>query len=177
MTFHTNLNTAHPPPAPNPAPTEPHPKLPTTPWQHTRHWLSTSAGTPRGTRISGTQRNSVSPNGIGSTVLDGWRYQLDWRLHAEQRRDRQQRLVARGVRSRLSDELARVTHVEFLAPSALDDSQSIRLADLLAGVDNVLYAPPPPAIPGCRVGVPAIPRGATLAAAMVASIGQPKLFF
>jgi len=42
LTFHTNLDTAHiahPPQTPHPA--EPHPVLPTTPWQHTHHWIST----------------------------------------------------------------------------------------------------------------------------------------
>jgi phthiocerol/phenolphthiocerol synthesis type-I polyketide synthase C len=41
LTFHTNLNTAHashPPQTSHPA--EPHPVLPTTPWQHTQHWFS-----------------------------------------------------------------------------------------------------------------------------------------
>ncbi|MGB9227871.1 type I polyketide synthase [Mycobacterium sp.] len=44
LTFHTNLNTAHtthPPQTPHPP--EPHPVLPTTPWQHTRHWISTTS--------------------------------------------------------------------------------------------------------------------------------------
>jgi phthiocerol/phenolphthiocerol synthesis type-I polyketide synthase C len=46
-TFHTNLNatyTTHPPQTPHPA--EPHPVLPTTPWHHTRHWISPSATAP-----------------------------------------------------------------------------------------------------------------------------------
>jgi phthiocerol/phenolphthiocerol synthesis type-I polyketide synthase B len=40
VAFHTNLNTthtAHPPLTPHPP--EPHRELPTTPWQHTRHWI------------------------------------------------------------------------------------------------------------------------------------------
>ena len=44
LTFHTNLNTAqttHPPQTPHPP--EPHPVLPTTPWQHTHHWISTTS--------------------------------------------------------------------------------------------------------------------------------------
>ena len=39
--FHTNLNTIHtgqPPRTPHPP--EPHPVLPTTPWHHTRHWIT-----------------------------------------------------------------------------------------------------------------------------------------
>ena len=43
-TFHTNLNTAHtthPPQTPHPP--GPHPVLPTTPWQHTEHWITTTS--------------------------------------------------------------------------------------------------------------------------------------
>ncbi len=39
--FHTSLNTihtVHPPRTPHPP--EPHPVLPTTPWHHTRHWIT-----------------------------------------------------------------------------------------------------------------------------------------
>jgi len=41
LTFHTNLNTTHTtyPPQTSHA-CEPYPVLPTTPWQHTRHWIS-----------------------------------------------------------------------------------------------------------------------------------------
>ena len=44
LTFHTNLNSAHtthPPQTPHPP--EPHPVLPTTPWQHGHHWISTTS--------------------------------------------------------------------------------------------------------------------------------------
>ncbi|MCV7197188.1 type I polyketide synthase [Mycobacterium angelicum] len=47
VTFHTNLNATHttrPPDTPHPP--EPHPRLPNTPWQHTRHWISTGSGAP-----------------------------------------------------------------------------------------------------------------------------------
>jgi phthiocerol/phenolphthiocerol synthesis type-I polyketide synthase A len=42
VSFHTSLNTihtAHPPHTPHPP--EPHPVLPSTPWHHTRHWITT----------------------------------------------------------------------------------------------------------------------------------------
>ncbi|KJX74689.1 type I polyketide synthase [Mycobacterium lepromatosis] len=44
LEFHTNLNATHtsrPPRTPHPP--EPHPVLPTTPWQHTRHWISATS--------------------------------------------------------------------------------------------------------------------------------------
>jgi phthiocerol/phenolphthiocerol synthesis type-I polyketide synthase A len=43
--FRTNLNSVHvtdPPQTPHPP--EPHPALPTTPWQHTQHWISVENG-------------------------------------------------------------------------------------------------------------------------------------
>ena len=41
ISFHTNLNTTHAgPPPQTPHPPEPHPVLPTTPWHHTRHWIT-----------------------------------------------------------------------------------------------------------------------------------------
>ena len=50
VSFHTALNsthTLHPPDTVHPP--EPHPALPTTPWHHTHHWITTSATTtPRG---------------------------------------------------------------------------------------------------------------------------------
>ncbi len=62
--FHTNLNTIHtgqPPRTPHPP--EPHPVLPTTPWHHTRHWITTenrveaAGSTPRpGTLLGAAHR-------------------------------------------------------------------------------------------------------------------------
>jgi phthiocerol/phenolphthiocerol synthesis type-I polyketide synthase C len=48
LTFHTNVNTAHtahPPQTPHAC--EPHPVLPTTPWQHTHHWISPTTASHR----------------------------------------------------------------------------------------------------------------------------------
>jgi phthiocerol/phenolphthiocerol synthesis type-I polyketide synthase A len=42
LTFHTNLNAAHTTQPPNTDhPPGPHPVIPTTPWHHTHHWIST----------------------------------------------------------------------------------------------------------------------------------------
>ncbi|MCV7413704.1 type I polyketide synthase, partial [Mycolicibacterium litorale] len=40
LTFHTNLNTIHPPPTDGVHEPEPHPVLPTTPWHHGHHWVN-----------------------------------------------------------------------------------------------------------------------------------------
>ena len=47
ITFHTNFNatrTTRPPDTPHPP--EPHPHIPSTPWQHTRHWITPTSTVP-----------------------------------------------------------------------------------------------------------------------------------
>jgi phthiocerol/phenolphthiocerol synthesis type-I polyketide synthase C len=50
ISFHTTLNTTHTTHPPHTEhPPGPHPQLPTTPWHHTRHWLTPDTTTPMGT--------------------------------------------------------------------------------------------------------------------------------
>jgi len=185
VTFRTNLHTAdtaHPPQTPHPA--EPAVAIPSTPWQHTHHWISTThVGAPVAEQ-PGRNGITFSPNGIGDTVLDGWSYQLHWPVHPLP--SEPNAATATGswlvvADPGLSDELARIidpgSRVESLAPAALDDDATV-LHDLLAGVDNVLYAPP---VSGDPVDVESAYRlfhaARRLAAAMAASASVPKLTF
>ncbi len=43
LTFHTNLNSTYSRPPDTPHPPEPHPRIPATPWQHTRHWITATS--------------------------------------------------------------------------------------------------------------------------------------
>ena len=64
VSFHTALSTAHtlrPPDTEHPP--GPHPHLPTTPWQHTHHWITTTATRPH------TNHTLL---GIGVTDTSGW---------------------------------------------------------------------------------------------------------
>jgi phthiocerol/phenolphthiocerol synthesis type-I polyketide synthase B len=181
MTFHSNLNTAHtrrPPLTPHLP--EPHPVLPTTPWQHTRHWLDTSGGLP----LAAPRHNGIAlhHNVIGETELDGWRYRLEWpavpRSSAETAESVDEGAWLVLADAALSAELAGLTAspVEALAPSVLDGEMAA-LTALLAGVDKVLYAPPvsndPVDVESAYREFHAVRR---LAAALVASPWQPKLF-
>ena len=68
LTFHTNLNSSHttqPPETPHPP--EPHPVIPTTPWHHTRHWMSPPAVLRRnGIAVPGTQAGVPDDNVLPS---------------------------------------------------------------------------------------------------------------
>ncbi|HSS24972.1 MAG TPA: SDR family NAD(P)-dependent oxidoreductase, partial [Mycobacterium sp.] len=180
LTFHTNLNTAHttlPPQTPHPP--EPHPVLPTAPWQHTHHWITTTPALKR----RGRNGVAVNPTGIGNTELDGWSYRLEWPVLPLPSGPRA--AVARSGSwlvvsdQGLSEELARVADpgslVEFLAPPALDDDAT-RLHGLLDGVDNVLYAPPVAAGPvDVESAYHMFHAARRLAAAMIATDSRPKL--
>jgi len=63
LTVHTNLNTTrttHPPQTEHPP--EPHPALPTTPWHHTHHWISTQK------RVDGARSAPTSGTLLGEHI-------------------------------------------------------------------------------------------------------------
>ncbi|RFD26848.1 polyketide synthase [Mycobacterium uberis] len=195
ITFHTNLNTAHtayPPHTPHPA--EPHVAIPTTPWQHTRHWIATPLASTSALQHPDRDRAATHATGIGNTEFDGWSYQLDWQVRpltndpSVARADSGSWLVIADAG--LSDELVRLTmlanpasRVEFLTPSVLehdhDASTLYELHNALRGVDNVLYAPPistefvDPVDP--EPGYKLFHAARRLVAAMVAGTSKPKL--
>jgi len=191
VTFRTNLytaDTAHPRQTPHPP--GPHPPIPTTPWQHTRHWITTPQAS--SAALEHPARNGIAVNGRpeqpsnaerGGDALEDWCYQLTWPVRQAPAADMSSTATWLVVADTgLSAEMARVvgpeSRVNLLAPPALaDDSDPTPLLDALRGVDNVLYAPP---VSGELLDVGAAYRvfHATrrLAASMVASSLPPKLF-
>ncbi|MDT5021580.1 MAG: phthiocerol/phenolphthiocerol synthesis type-I polyketide synthase [Mycobacterium sp.] len=144
LRFHTNLNTvhtSHPPQTPHPV--EPHPLLPTTPWHHSRFWVS-----PRpfnSVRTAGTVAVPVTyPDG---PIPSKWYLDLAWparELSATQRDADSSWLVVTD--SGLGEEIGRVLGDEFAAtvePTSLlaEGADPSAITDALAGVTHVLYAP------------------------------------
>jgi phthiocerol/phenolphthiocerol synthesis type-I polyketide synthase B len=144
VSFHTNLNTIHttqPPQTRHPA--EPHPVLPTTPWHHSRHWVST--------RPSASVKH-VAPVGNPGVHVDGpipqeWYCQLAWPVQelsgGQASADNSWLVVAD---SELGAEVAHIlgddSDVTVLPSSLLAEStDATALIDALAGVTHVLYAP------------------------------------
>ena len=179
ITFRTNLSTVRTPPQ-TPHPPEPHPHLPTTPWQHTHHWINISAANNGAPIVQGHYGTAMS-TASGDDVLDSWRYRVDWPvrpLPSIETADRGAWLVVADPL--LSAELIRVagsqSRVEFLAPAALDGDPAT-LHDVLSGVDNVLYAPPVAAEPlDVESAYGLFHAARRLAATMVGCPSQPKLF-
>ncbi len=187
VTFRTNLYTAdiaHPPHTCHPP--EPHPTIPTTPWQHTHHWIATTHPSTAAPEDPGS--NKVVVNGQStseSRALEDWCHQLAWPIRPAVRADPPSTAAWLVVAdNELCHELARAadSRVDSLSPPALAaGSDPAALLDALRGVDNVLYAPP---VPGELLDIESAYQvfHATrrLAAAMVASsataISPPKLF-
>ncbi|CKL83413.1 phenolpthiocerol synthesis type-I polyketide synthase PPSB [Mycobacterium tuberculosis] len=187
VTFRTNLYTAdiaHPPHTCHPP--EPHPTIPTTPWQHTHHWIATTHPSTAAPEDPGS--NKVVVNGQStseSRALEDWCHQLAWPIRPAVSADPPSTAAWLVVAdNELCHELARAadSRVDSLSPPALAaGSDPAALLDALRGVDNVLYAPP---VPGELLDIESAYQvfHATrrLPAAMVASsataISPPKLF-
>ncbi|REU41779.1 phthiocerol type I polyketide synthase PpsB [Mycobacterium tuberculosis] len=187
VTFRTNLYTAdiaHPPHTCHPP--ESHPTIPTTPWQHTHHWIATTHPSTAAPEDPGS--NKVVVNGQStseSRALEDWCHQLAWPIRPAVSADPPSTAAWLVVAdNELCHELARAadSRVDSLSPPALAaGSDPAALLDALRGVDNVLYAPP---VPGELLDIESAYQvfHATrrLAAAMVASsataISPPKLF-
>ncbi|WP_163662802.1 type I polyketide synthase [Mycobacterium shinjukuense] len=179
ITFHTNLSSigSKPPAIPGARLTD----LPTTPWQHTHHWITApDAGAAAPARPG---RNGVAVNGQSSSdnpALDDWCYQLTWPVRPAPSAETPCAAAWLAVADTgLSAQLARLAgcRVDLLAPSALaDEDDPSALLDALRGVHSVLYAPP---VSGDPLDVGAAYRvvhtARRLAAAMVASGSRPKL--
>jgi phthiocerol/phenolphthiocerol synthesis type-I polyketide synthase B len=145
VSFHTNLNTihtSHPPQTPHPV--EPHPVLPTTPWHHGHHWLSTRLASP----VKHLERNGYpSEQAPDGPIPPEWYCQLAWptqELPGEHKDVDSSWLVVTD--SELGAEIGRVLDDKFavtVAPLSLlaEGADATALSDALAGVTHVLYAP------------------------------------
>ncbi|HKV17921.1 MAG TPA: type I polyketide synthase [Mycobacterium sp.] len=142
LSFHTNLNRTHttrPPHTPHPQ--GPHVVLPSTPWEHTRHWMDFTAVTRRGGNSSGTD---VSNDMVSTTsvIPAEWYCEMAWPaqpLSSDLRSLCASWLVigddeiARGI-GRIEEQTAETAVLT-------DDTDEVELSNLIEGRDFVLYAP------------------------------------
>ncbi len=184
VSFHTNLNTVHttsPPQTPHPP--EPHPVVPTTPWHHTRHWVSVSSAVPA---------HRVAANGSPVLHRDGaptegpipadWYHELAWpaREHPTPDTGADSSWLVVGE-SEIGAEIGRVlddpSRVSMLGLSGVDEAGG-QLSTALAGATHVLFAPP---VSGGRLdaasGYALFHNARTLITAIAAMAVQPRLFF
>ncbi len=148
VSFHTALNATHttyPPDTPHPP--GPHPQLPTTPWQHTRHWITTAVNAPG--RVDGG-RAPTAPGAGDSVARDGvvprdWWYVPTWAPRAGSGADG----VLSGRWLVFADDAefgAELGHgmdcrVTVHPPAVLGEDLDAELVADLAQVQQVLYAP------------------------------------
>ncbi|OBH19908.1 type I polyketide synthase [Mycolicibacter sinensis] len=137
VSFHTNLNrthTAQPPQTPHPP--EPHPVLPTTPWQHNRYWIETVAvRSAAGPVSSGADRATGHP---GAVPTDWW-CELTWPasdVAAADTAEQSWLVIGDDV---LGAEIAALLGGTVTMLAA--DADPAALAAALPGATHVLYAP------------------------------------
>jgi phthiocerol/phenolphthiocerol synthesis type-I polyketide synthase B len=189
VSFHTALNTTHtthPPDTEHPP--GPHPQLPTTPWCHSRHWLTTAVTAPVGVNHRGVDGGCVQAAGVGAgqTVAgDGvgprdWWYVPRWVPRAG--------TTAHGVPggqwlvfadAEVGVELGRGLDggVRVYPPGILDGDLDAQWVAELGGVQRVLFAP---AVTGAAIDVAGAYRlfhaVKKLTAALVSGGGSARLF-
>ncbi|HLS00042.1 MAG TPA: beta-ketoacyl synthase N-terminal-like domain-containing protein, partial [Mycolicibacillus parakoreensis] len=176
ISFHTNLNrthTAQPPQTPHPP--EPHPVLPTTPWQHSRHWIDTAA-----IRRTAGRSGVDEPAGSPGAVPAEWWCELTWPAAEPVTGDTaDQSWLVIGAADVGADLGAKpgvaVTMLDASAPAA----DTAALAAALPGVTHVLYAPQPVTELGAGPAYDTFNTARRLVAAMLdeaQSSGAAKLY-
>ncbi len=152
VTFHTGLNAIHtdrPPVTGHPA--EPHVQIPTTAWEHTRHWVAASAvpevGRPNGIPAQAVAAASQAAGG----TTDDWFYELAWPVRELSTGDTGidgSSLVLADTDEGLALGPLVGAGSRVLSTSVLDDDDGGRsaLLDALTGVDHVLYVPAVPSV-------------------------------
>ena len=146
ISFHTNLNAIHtsqPPQLPHPP--EPHPVMPTTPWQHTRYWMQTISlpSSAPAQRIS-HDRDRGAPT--DEAIPAAWSYQLAWpaRELADSpvgEADSWVVLANPEFGAEIGRALGDASRVAVPATVLADLDDANALAEALAGATHVLYAP------------------------------------
>ena len=162
VSFHTALNTTHtthPPTTEHPP--GPHPQLPTTPWCHSRHWLTTAVTAPVGVNHRGVDGRCVQAAGVGVGAAAAgdevagrdWWYVPRWAPRAA--------TTAHGVPggpwlvfgdADLGDELGRALDggVRMYPPEILDGDLDAQVLAELADAQQVVFAP---AVTGAAIDV------------------------
>ncbi|MFP1153183.1 type I polyketide synthase, partial [Mycobacterium sherrisii] len=169
VTFRTNLYRTDPNTPPRtPHPPEPHPQLPATPWQHTRHWFSATPATPM------PGRNGVVPQQFPSLggPVDDWSLRVAWEPTSLPEGG-----GAASGRWLVIGDAALAAELGCLADVRDTDREPATLGTALAGVDHVLYAPPAPVDPlDVGTAYQLFHQVRRLAAAMAASSSPVTLF-
>lgn len=178
--FHTNLNATHttrPPETPHLP--EPHPVLPSTPWQHDRHWVDVV----RARRVEGPVQPRGAWTAQSDVVPQDWYCQLTWPvldLPAGQDDDGGAWLVigAPELAAELGRALGDQSRVTSLSPETLaDDTGRSALVDALAGVTRVLFAPSPASDSlSAAAGYQVFHAGRRLSAALASIATPPRLY-
>jgi len=145
MTFHTNLNATHTiRPRELAHPAEPRLLIPTTPWHHTRHWITTPEA-PETLHHNGVAVPSAAGSANTGGAYHEWLYQMAWPIRGLAATEKSSAgswlvLAEPDAASELGQLLGPDSRA--LAQSALaKDGDIAALRDALSGSDNVVFAP------------------------------------
>jgi phthiocerol/phenolphthiocerol synthesis type-I polyketide synthase B len=147
LSFHTGLNTTHTTRAPQTAhPPEPHVQLPTTRWEHSRHWIDFTTVAPP-LKSVGHNGHLSSSGGTTGVIPAEWYSEMAWPaqpVSADRDVTGSSWLVIGDAD--LALQIGRVEGADADVAVLSEDADEAELANALAAVEFVLYAP-------CSAGV------------------------
>ena len=142
LSFHTSFNTTHTTRPPQTAhPPEPHVQLPTTPWEHIRHWIEFK---PLARRVESVPHNGHSNAGGGTTgvIPAEWFCEMAWPaqpVSADRDSSEASWLVIGDAE--LAAQIGRLEGVDANIAVLAEDADEAELANALVEAEFVLYAP------------------------------------
>ncbi len=174
LSFHTNLNATHTTRAPQTAhPPGPHAQLPTTPWEHTRHWINFKAMARRS-----ESGGRVGEFHTGTGAIPGeWQCEMAWPtqpVSTERAASGASWLVIGD--GELAAQIGRLEGEDARVAVLAEDSAHDALANALAAADHVLYAPDRSISLEAAQGYRLFKAGRRISVAMAAMATPPKLF-
>jgi phthiocerol/phenolphthiocerol synthesis type-I polyketide synthase B len=183
LSFNKSLNAIHTGYPPQTAhPTQPHPRLPTTPWHHSTYWISPRPSRPAMRYETSIESHEDSQPETNDAIPSHWYHELIWPVGPLPTSDAADGSWLVLSEDGLGAEIRRVLGGDYpvavLPPSMLDeDSAQGLLLDALSGTNNVVYAP---AAPSTHLDVVSgyclFNRARRLVAALAAMASPPKLF-
>lgn len=174
LSFHTNLNATHTTRAPQTAhPPGRHAQLPTTPWEHTRHWINFKT---MGRRSESGGRVGESDSGTGVIPAE-WYCEMAWPsqpVSTERAAAGASWLVIGD--GELAAQIGRLDGKGARVAVLAEDSSDDALANALAAADHVLYAPDGSSSLEAAQGYRLFNVGRRISVAMAAMATPPTLF-
>jgi phthiocerol/phenolphthiocerol synthesis type-I polyketide synthase B len=178
MSFHTSLNSTHTTRHPQTAhPPEPHVQLPTTPWEHSSHWIDFKAAADRRRESAGHNGFSAAATGTTGVIPADWFCEMAWPAQpvTDDRTLSEASWLVVG-NGDVATQIARIEGGNATISVLAEDATDVDISDALAEAEFVLYAPGDASSFEAAQGYRLFNTARRLSVAMARMATPPKLY-